>query len=71
MKLFRQETPNSVGGQKGDETSGCDDDDDDDDAQMKAQRGRHMRAHESRHIRVHIWKRTDESTHMKAHAERT
>ena len=35
--------PQTVGGAKGDETSGGDDDDDDD-TQMRAQRSRHMRA---------------------------
>ena len=44
--------PQTVGGAKGDGTSG--DDDDDDDTQMRAQRSRHMEAHESRHMRAHI-----------------
>ena len=42
--------PQTVGGAKGDKTSGGDDDDDD--TQMRAQRSRHMRAHESRHMRA-------------------
>ena len=50
-ELSRQETPNSGGWAKGDETSGGDDDED---TEMKAQKSRHMRAHESTHMRAHI-----------------
>ena len=60
QKLSRQETPNSGGGAKGDETSGGDDGDDD--TQMRAQRSRHMRAHMGEH--------TYESTHMRGQRRR-
>ena len=55
-KNYPGKRPQTVGGTKGDETSGGDDDDDD--IQMRAQRSRHMRAHESRKIKKHIWKHT-------------
>ena len=64
--------PKQRGGTTGYETSGGDDHDNDD-TQMRAQRGRHMRAHickhtyKSTHMRADICKHTYKSTHIRAH----
>ena len=52
VRYYPGKRPQTVGGAKGDETSGGDDGDDD--TQMRAHRSRHMRAHEGRHMRAHI-----------------